>query len=126
MLITKTSHVLFFFFFFLLNFKNIFQYIIFTTIPARIREEIILFVSAYRPTLGSTQPRIQRVPGFISLGIKRPGREADKLPPYSAEVKNTWRYTVTPQHVFMTRYLIICIYVFMRRYLAKHRDKFTL
>jgi hypothetical protein len=30
---------------------------------------------------------IQWVPGALSLGVKRPGREADHLPPSSAEVK---------------------------------------
>jgi hypothetical protein len=29
-------------------------------------------------------------------GVKRPGREADKSPPCSAEVKNVWSYTSTP------------------------------
>jgi hypothetical protein len=29
-------------------------------------------------------------------GVKRPGREADHSPPYSAEVKNVWSYTSTP------------------------------
>jgi hypothetical protein len=33
------------------------------------------------------QPPIQWVPGTLSLGIKRPGREADHSPPSSAEVK---------------------------------------
>jgi hypothetical protein len=31
--------------------------------------------------------RIQWVPGALSLGVKRPGREADHSPPSSAEVK---------------------------------------
>jgi hypothetical protein len=35
------------------------------------------------------------VPGALSLGIKRPGREADHSRPYNAEVKNAWRYTST-------------------------------
>jgi hypothetical protein len=30
---------------------------------------------------------IQWVPGALSLGLKRPGREADRSPPSSAEVK---------------------------------------
>jgi len=30
------------------------------------------------------------------LGVKRPGRETDRSPPSSAEVKNAWRYTSTP------------------------------
>jgi hypothetical protein len=32
----------------------------------------------------------------LSLGAKRPGREADHSPPSSAEVKNAWSYTSTP------------------------------
>jgi hypothetical protein len=31
-----------------------------------------------------------------SPGVKRPGREADHSPPSSAEVKNAWCYTSTP------------------------------
>jgi hypothetical protein len=34
-----------------------------------------------------------------------PGREADHSPPSSAEVKNAWSYTSTPQYVFMALYL---------------------
>jgi hypothetical protein len=34
-------------------------------------------------------------------GVKRPGREADHSPPSSAEVKNAYRYTFTPQYAFM-------------------------
>jgi hypothetical protein len=45
--------------------------------------------------LGPTQPPIQQVPGALSLGVKRPGREADHSPPTSVEVKNAWRYTST-------------------------------
>jgi len=37
----------------------------------------------------------------FSPGIKRPGREADYLPPSSAEVKNERRYKSTPQYVIM-------------------------
>jgi hypothetical protein len=40
-----------------------------------------------RTALGSIQPPIQWVPGTLSLGVKRPGREADHSPPSSAEVK---------------------------------------
>jgi hypothetical protein len=46
--------------------------------------------------LGPTQPLIQWVPGAISLGVKRPGREADHSPPSSAEIKHAWSYTSTP------------------------------
>jgi hypothetical protein len=57
--------------------------------------------------------KLKRVPGTLSLGVKRPGPEADHSPPSSAEVKNAWSYTSTPQYVFMTWYLV------------KHRDNFT-
>jgi hypothetical protein len=34
-------------------------------------------------------------------GDKAAGREADHLPPPSAEVKNVWSYNSTPQHNFI-------------------------
>jgi hypothetical protein len=49
----------------------------------------------FGPALGPTPPPAQRVPESLSLGIKRPGREADHSPPSSAEV-NAWSYTSTP------------------------------
>jgi hypothetical protein len=48
-----------------------------------------LFSTSSRPVLGPTQHPFQSVPGVISPGVKRPGREADPSPP-SAEVKKTW------------------------------------
>jgi hypothetical protein len=51
--------------------------------------------------------------GVLSLGVKRTGREADHSPPSSAEVNNAWRYTFTPQYVFIAWCLV------------KHRDNFT-
>jgi hypothetical protein len=48
---------------------------------------IFLFTTAFRPALGPTQPPIQWVPGALSLGVKRPGRQADHSPPSIAEVK---------------------------------------
>jgi len=32
------------------------------------------------------------LPGSLSLGLKRPGCEADNLLPSSAEIKNAWSY----------------------------------
>jgi hypothetical protein len=57
---------------------------------------IFLLTTASRPTLGLTQPPIQRVPGALSMGVKQPGREADHSLPSSAEVKNEWSHTSTP------------------------------
>jgi hypothetical protein len=47
----------------------------------------VLLTTAFRLVLGPTQPTIQWVPGAPSLGVKRPGREADHSPPSSSEVK---------------------------------------
>jgi hypothetical protein len=74
---------------------------------------IFLFTTVSRTVLGPTRPPIQWVPGTLALGVKRPGREADDSPPSSAEVKNAWSYTFTPQYVFMAWCLV------------KHRDNFT-
>jgi hypothetical protein len=41
----------------------------------------------YFRIMGSSQPPIHWVPGDLSLGVKRPGREADHSPPSSAEVE---------------------------------------
>jgi hypothetical protein len=58
-------------------------------------EKISLSTIVSRPTLRPTQT-IQWVPGALSLGVKRPGREADHSPPLSAGVKTAWSYTSTP------------------------------
>jgi hypothetical protein len=60
-----------------------------------------------------TQPPIEWVIGALSLRVKQPGREADRSPPSSAEVKNAWSYTSTPQYTFMAWCLV------------KHKDDFT-
>jgi hypothetical protein len=41
------------------------------------------------------------VPEALSTGVKRPGREVNKSPATSIEVKNTWIYKSTPPYVFM-------------------------
>jgi hypothetical protein len=67
---------------------------------------IFLFTTVSRPVLGSTQPPIQWVPRALSLGVKRPGREADYSPSSSAEVKNAFRCTSTPQYAFRAWYCV--------------------
>jgi hypothetical protein len=63
--------------------------------------EIIFFNIASRKALEPTQPPIQWAPRTLSLGVKRPVREADHSLPCTAEVKNAWSYISTPQYVFM-------------------------
>jgi hypothetical protein len=46
--------------------------------------------------LEPTQPPIQWVPGALSLGVKRPGRDDDHSSPSSVEVRNVWSYNSTP------------------------------
>jgi len=43
-----------------------------------------------------TGSHIQWVKGNLSPGVKQRGREADRSPPPSVEVKNAWSYTSTP------------------------------
>jgi hypothetical protein len=59
---------------------------------------ILLFTTACGSALGPTQPPVQWAPGALSLRVKRPGREADHSLSSSAEVKNAWNYTSTPQY----------------------------
>jgi hypothetical protein len=61
--------------------------------------EFFFFTTASKTALGPTQIPIQWVAGALSLGVKRPGREADHLPPSSAEVKEC--IASTPQYAFM-------------------------
>jgi hypothetical protein len=69
-------------------------------LEAKFTSEFPCFTTASRPALGPTQPPIQWVLGALFLVVKRPGREADHSPPSSAEVRNAWSYTSTPQYVF--------------------------
>jgi hypothetical protein len=48
---------------------------------------IFLFTTASKMALEPTQPPNQWVKGVLSLGVKRPGREADHSPPSTAEDK---------------------------------------
>jgi hypothetical protein len=57
---------------------------------------MLLFATASRPALWSTQPRIQCVPWALFSGVKRMGREADHSPISSDEIKNDWTYISTP------------------------------
>jgi len=70
------------------------------TLHPRSWQGILLFTIASRSALGPTQLPIEWVPGALS-----PGCECDPLPPSSAEVKNTWSYTVTPSYIFIAWYL---------------------
>jgi hypothetical protein len=62
-------------------------------LESRQRQGIFLFTTVSRTALVSTQPPTQLVPGALSLGVKRPEREAVHSPVSSAEVKNAWSYT---------------------------------
>jgi hypothetical protein len=67
-------------------------------VPVRSR----IFTSPYLPD------RLWRPPNFYTMGtggtfpgVKRPGCEADRSPPASADVKKMWIYTSTPPYAFM-------------------------
>jgi hypothetical protein len=61
---------------------------------------IFLFTTASSLELGPTQSPFQCAPGDLSLGIKRPGCEADYSALSSADFKNAWSYLSTPQYAF--------------------------
>jgi hypothetical protein len=65
-------------------------------IMSRQELRIFLFTTVSRPALRPTQPPIQWVPGALSLGVKRPGHEADHSSPSSTEVKNVKLYLRSP------------------------------
>jgi hypothetical protein len=73
--------------------------------------KFFLLATASRPTLGPNQLLIQCVPGAVSLGVRRAGREADSSIPSDSEFKKAWN--CIPQYVFMTWYSV------------KHKDNFT-
>jgi hypothetical protein len=54
-----------------------------------------IFTTTSISALAPTQPPVQWVPGALSLGVMRSGREADHSPPSSAEVKNAWSFIST-------------------------------
>jgi hypothetical protein len=63
--------------------------------------EVRLPATVCRPALEPAYRPIQWVPGLLLSGVKRLERQADHLPPSSAEVKNVWSYTTLPPYVFM-------------------------
>jgi hypothetical protein len=73
-----------------------------------------------RLAFGLTHPPIQWI-----AEVKRPGREADHSPPSSAEAKNAWSYTSTPQYVILAQYFIKKEIRLHGSYSVKHRDNFT-
>jgi hypothetical protein len=73
---------------------------------------IFLFTTASRTALGLTQPRIQWVPGALSLGVKWLGREVDHI-------------HLVPRSRIRGAIPILPHYVFMAWFLVKHKDNFT-
>jgi hypothetical protein len=64
------------------------------------------FATASRQALVPTQAPIKWVPGVLSLGVVRSGREVDYLRPTSDKNKNAWSDTSTPPYVFVPCYLV--------------------
>jgi hypothetical protein len=53
--------------------------------PGRVKN--FLFSTSSGPFLGSTQPPVQWIPGALSPGVKRQGREADHSPPIKPRLR---------------------------------------
>ena len=51
--------------------------------------------------MGPTEPPIRRVPCFFKQGLRRSRREANYLPPFSADVNNVWRCISAPPYAIM-------------------------
>jgi hypothetical protein len=49
-----------------------------------------------------TRLPVESVREALTLEGKGPGREANHTPPYSAELKNEWSYTITSPYVSMS------------------------
>jgi hypothetical protein len=65
-------------------------------VEVRVPEGSRILSTPRRPVWLRGPPNPQWVPGALSLGLKRQGREADHSPPTSAKVKTMWIYTSTP------------------------------
>jgi hypothetical protein len=61
---------------------------------------LFLLAIVSRQFLGSTPSPVQWVQGILSSGLKWPGHEVDHSSSSSAEVKNVWSYTSSPQYVY--------------------------
>jgi len=61
-----------------------------------------LFTRGLRRGLEPMQPAFQCVTESLSPRVKRPGREAHRLPPSSAEVENAWSYSLFISAAFTT------------------------
>jgi len=62
---------------------------------------LFLFTTTSRPALGPTQPLIQWVLGLLTWGCCGGVHEAGLSSASSAEVKNVWIYTFSPQYIFI-------------------------
>jgi len=71
------------------------------SVPGRGNDGIFTLRHHVQTSSGAHQASVQWELGALTWGVKWPGCEADYLPSSSAEVNNAWRYTSTPQYVFM-------------------------
>jgi hypothetical protein len=72
-----------------------------------------LFSPLSRPAFGLIQPGIEWVPGALSPGMKRPGRETDDSPSTSAEVKimHTDNFTDFHLNIYHKNSSLVCLCV---------------
>jgi hypothetical protein len=66
---------------------------------ARIGVRYFSLLQGIQPGCGAHQVSFQWLPLALSLGIRLWGREADRSPPSSAEIKEWWSYVSTPQYI---------------------------
>jgi hypothetical protein len=67
--------------------------------PVRVKKFLVLHIVQTDSGVHPTSYKMGTGGSFP--GVKRQGREADRSPPTSAEIKKMWIYTPTPPYVLM-------------------------
>lgn len=57
------------------------------------RDKLLLFSEIFKPALRPTRHPVQWVQRFLSVGVKRLGREGNHSSPSATKAKNEWRST---------------------------------
>jgi hypothetical protein len=85
---------------------------------------VCLLAIASRPALRPTHLPLQWIPAVPYRRVKRPVREANHLPPSSAEVKNARSYISPHQYIFVALCLIK-EFIRLNVMILRHRNKLT-
>jgi hypothetical protein len=76
--------------------RSLYRDCLWAGVQATVMSKNFLSSSSSRPAVRPTQPPIQWVPGALSLGVKRPGREGDRSPPVVPRSRKCGLYIHSP------------------------------